>query len=258
MAFPTFVGHGGAVQESTGTLTVVNSASATDGDYELLIIETQNEAVTLTTAGGFTAFPGDTGSGAGIYPSANATATLSTRLTVFERIFASQADPITNDPGNHVIANIFTYRKSSGTWSALSDVRSATQGTGWQSNTQDADTTSASMTGLTTDTVDQLICGFTAAAKPDIAGGTTEMGTVTNANLANITERHDDAAASGNGGWIGSWTGEEATSGQAIGASTYTKTTTSQMAHLIMGIRDAAPGGGGGGTTSVNVIVAGI
>jgi hypothetical protein len=81
MAFPTFVGHGGAVQESTGTLTVVNSASATNGDYELLIIETMNEAATLTTTGGFTAFTGDLGSGAGIYPSPNATATLATRLT---------------------------------------------------------------------------------------------------------------------------------------------------------------------------------
>ena len=244
MAFPTFVGHGGAVQETTTTLTVVNSASAATGDYELLVIETQNEAVTLTTTGGFTAVPFNDGNGNGIWPSPNATATLATRLTVFERIYSGQADPVTNDPGNHVIANIFTFRKSSGTWSTLDDVRSPTEDTGWKAATQDTDTTSASMPGITTDTVDQLIIGITAAAKPDIAGGTTEMGTVTNSNLASITERHDDAAASGNGGWIGCWTGQEATSGQAIGSSTWTKTTTSQMAHLVIAIRDAAPGGG--------------
>lgn len=244
MAVPTFVGHGGAVQESTTTLTVVNSASASNGDYEVLICETMNEAVSLTTTGDFAAVPFDIGSGNGIFPSPNATATLATRLTAFERIFNSQADPVTNDPGNHIIANIFTFRRSTGTWSALSDVRSATQSTGWNANTQDTDTTSASMNGITTDTIDQLICGFTAAAKPDVAGGTAEMGAVTNANLASITERHDDAAASGNGGWIGAWTGQETSSGQDIGTSTWTKTTTSQMAHLIIAIRDSAPAGG--------------
>jgi hypothetical protein len=251
VAFPTFVGHGGAVQETTTTLTVVNSASAANGDYELLVIETMNEAVTLTTTGGFTAVPFDDGSGNGIWPNPNATATIASRLTVFERIFNSQADPITDDPGNHVIANIFTFRKSSGTWSTLDDVRSPTEGTGWKATIQSTETTSASMDGITTDTVDQLIVGITAAAKPDVAGGTTEMGTVTNTNLASITERHDDAAASGNGGWIGVWTGQEATSGQAIGASTYTKTAASFMEHLVIGIRDAAPAGAQGVTAGL-------
>ena len=243
MAFPTYVAAG-LLQESTATLTVSDNITPTNGDYQLLVIETANEAATLTTANGFTAFPGDIGQGAGIYGTGAAAGLTSTRLTLFERIYSGQADPVTNDPGNHIIANIFTFRKSSGSWSSLADVRSSVEGTGWKATIQSTEVTAASMDGITTDTADQLIVGITCAAKPDIAGGTTEMGAVTNSNLASITERFDDAAASGNGGWIGLWTGQEATSGQAIGASTWTKTATSVMAHIVIGIRDAAPAGG--------------
>jgi hypothetical protein len=244
VAFPTFVGHGGAVQESTTTLTVVNNASAATGDYEVLVIETMDEAVTLTTTGGFTAVPFNDGSGNGIWPVASGTATIATRLTVFERIYSGQADPVTNDPGNHVIANIFTFRKSSGTWSTLDDVRSPTEDTGWKATTEATEDTSLAVAGITTDTVDQLICGFIVCAKPDVAGGTAELDVITNANLANITERHDDAAASGNGGWIGAWTGEEATSAQAIGNTDLTLSTASFKAALIIAIRDAPPSSG--------------
>ena len=252
MAVPTFVAAG-LLQESTTTLTVSDNITPTTGDYQLLILESAAEAATLTTSGGFTAFPGDIGSGAGIYTTGAAAGLTSTRMTVFERLYAGQADPVTNDPGNHVIANIFTFRKSSGAWTALSDVRSATVDVGWKVTIQATEVTAASMDGITTDTVDQLIVGITCAAKPDVAGGTTEMGAVTNGNLASITERFDDAAASGNGGWIGCWTGQEVSTGQAIGASTWTKTATSVMVHFIIALRDAAPGGTNGTATPSTV-----
>jgi hypothetical protein len=97
------------------------------------------------------------------------------------------------------------------------------------------------MGGITTDTIDQLIIGCIGTAKPDIGGGTAEMSAITNSNLTSITERQDDAAASGNGGWIGAWTGIEATSGQSIGATTWTKATASYKAQLVIAIRDSAP-----------------
>ena len=242
MAVPTYVAAG-ALQETTTTLTVSDGITPTTGDYQVLVIETMDEAVTLTTTGGFTAFPGDIGDGAGIYRAPNATATIATRMTVFERLYAGQADPVTDDPGNHAIATIFTFRKSSGAWTALSDVRSSTQGTGWAAVVETTEDTTGSFDGITTDTADQLIFGVTCHAKPDVAGGTAEMSAITNSNLASITERFDDAAASGNGGWIGAFTGEEVTSGQAIGATTYTKATSSYKTHLLIAIRDAAPGG---------------
>lgn len=234
MAFPTFVGHGGAVQETVTTLSVVNSASAATGDYEILVCETMDQEVTLTTALGFVLLT--------TVSVPSGTATIATRGTFYERIFTGQGDPvITNDPGNHIIANIFTFRRSTGTWTTLADARSDVQGTGWETSSEAVEDTSGTMTGITTDTADQLICGFICAAKPDVAGGTAEMSAITNANLATITEIHDDAAASGNGGWIGAWTGEEATSGQAIGDTTYTKATASFKAHLIVALRDSPP-----------------
>lgn len=233
MAFPTFVGHGGAVQESVSTLTVVNNASAATGDYEILIVETMDEAVSLTTTGDFALLT--------TVSAASGTATIATRLTAFERIFNSQADPALADAGNHVIANIFTFRRSTGTWSALTDARSSTQGVGWETSAETVEDTTGEWPDIASaEATDLLICGFTCHAKPDVAGGTAELSAITNANLGSITEQHDDAAASGNGGWIGAFTGTK-TGGGAPGATTYTKATASYKAHLIVALRDSAP-----------------
>ena len=235
MAFPTFVAAGTLV-ETTTTVTINPNASHATGDYELCITETQNETVSLTTPAGFTAHPGSP------VQCASGTATVATRLTVFERIWnGSDGSPITNDPGNHVIATILSFRRSSGTWATLADARSATSGTGWTATPETAsENTSLEWTGITTDTADQLIIHLVAQSKPDIAGGTAEMSAHTNAALASITERFDDAAASGNGGWLGCFTGTLATQG-ATGNSTATGATASFHANLMIGIRDSAP-----------------
>jgi len=236
MAFPTFVAAG-VLAEGTVGATIVPSASHVSGDYELLIVETQDQVCTLSTAAGFTQHPGSPVS----CPSG--TATIATRLTLFERIWDGAAgSPITNDSGNHDIGCILTFRRSAGTWSNLSDVRSSISGTGWAASPETVEDTTLSWTGITTDTADQLIFHLIAQAKPDIAGGTAEMSAHTNANLATITERFDDAAASGNGGWIGCFTGTLATAG-ATGTSTATGATVSFHANLMMGIRDSAPAG---------------
>jgi hypothetical protein len=238
VAFPTYVGAGTLV-ETTTTLTVNPNASHASGDYELLVLETSDEAVTLTTAAGFTEHPGSpisTGGGVGL---------TNTRMTVFERIWnGSDGSPVTNDPGNHVIGTIFSFRKSSGTWATLADARSATVNVGYATSIETTEDTTGSFNGgITTDTNDQLIFGVTTHAKPDVAGGTAELSAITNGALASITERFDDAAASGNGGWIGAFTAQLATAG-ATGATTYTKATASYKAHLLIGIRDAAPAAG--------------
>lgn len=236
MAFPTYVGDGTLVESTTTLSTFSKTASPLTGDYELLILETQDEAVTLTTPAGFTQHPGSPVS------APSGTATLATRLTVFERVWnGTDGIPVTNDPGNHVGGNISTIRRSSGTWASLAEVRSAVDGVGWKATAEAVDDTSGSMDGITTDTADQLIIGIIACAKPDAAGGTGELSGITNANLASITEQHDDGYASGNGGWIGVWSGQEATDAQAIGATTYTKLTASFKAMLVIAVRDAPP-----------------
>jgi hypothetical protein len=235
MAFPSHVGAGTPV-ESTTTATPAPHASHATGDYELLICETADEAVTLTTAAGFTEHPGSpvsTGGGVTL---------LDTRLTVFERIWnGTDGSPTTNDPGNHIWCLVDSFRRSTGTWSTLADARSATSGTGWASNFEAVEDTTGSFPAITADTVDQRIVGITAHAKPDIAGGLTEMSAITNAGLANIGEILDDACASGNGGWLGIFTAQRVAVGD-IGVTTYTKATTSYKTHLIIGLRDSAPG----------------
>ena len=232
MAFPTYVAAG-TLQESTTTLTVTDSGSEATGDYQLLVCESADEAVSLTTSGGFTALA--------TVSVPDASLLIATRLTAFERIYAAQADPVTNDPGNHIIATIFTYRRSSGTWSTLADAHDATQGIGWETNSENVEDTTGSFPDIASaEATDLLITGVTAHAKPDIAGGTAELSAIANGNLGSITERFDDAAASGNGGWIGAFTGTKS-GGEAPGATTYTKATASFKAHLVVALRDAAP-----------------
>lgn len=235
MATPTFAAVG-ALAEGTAGATVVPSASHAAGDYELLVVETQDQACTLSTAAGFTEHPGSPVS----CPSG--TATVATRLTVFERLWnGTDGSPVTNDSGNHDIGVIASFRHTGvGSWSTLDDVRSSVSGTGWTASPETTEDTSLSWSGITTDTDEQLIIHLVAQAKPDIAGGTAEMSAHTNSNLTAIAERKDDAAASGNGGWIGIWTGELATAG-ATGTSTATGATASFHANLMIGIRNAPP-----------------
>ncbi len=252
MAFATFVGAGALVETIT-TLTVDPHASHAAGDYELLLLETQDQAVTLTTAAGFTQHPGSPIS------APSATATLATRLTVFERIWnGTDGSPVTADPGNHVIGTILSYRPPAGnSWASLSDVRSDVAGTGWQTTAETLETTTGSMDGITTSVADTLVVGVIGCAKPDVAGGTAEMSAITNANLAAITERFDDAAASGNGGWIGAWDGQNATA-DAIGATTWTKATASFKAMLVAEIRPGSAGGVSGAGAIASATVFGV
>lgn len=239
MAFATYVGAG-TQAAGTGTITPSPNASHASGNYELLFIETMDEAVSLTTAAGFTEHPGSPIS------APNATATVATRLTVYERIWnGSDGDPTTNDPGNHIMGIILSFAPPSGSWSALTDVRSASDGVGWKATTELTEDTSGSMDGITTSVADELIVGLISCAKPDNLS-TIQLSAITNANLANITERIDDCDNSGNGGGQGAWTGECATASTAIGATTFTWGSVSYKAMLVTTIMP--PSGGGGAT----------
>lgn len=240
MAFPTYVGSGiGATYDSTATLAVNPNAGHATGDYEILVSESMSDDpdASLSTAAGFTQHPGS--------PVIAVGATLlGTQLGVFERIWnGSDGSPTLADPGNHVLGVIFTFRRSTGTWSALADARSSAVDVGYASNNETVEDTTGSFPGLSSaESQDFLLVGITAHAKPDIAGGTAEMSAITNGNLGSITERWDDAAAAGNGGWIGMFTGTR-TGGGDPGATTYTKASASYKAHLVIALRDSAPGG---------------
>ncbi|MBA3565272.1 MAG: hypothetical protein H0W31_00265 [Actinobacteria bacterium] len=223
MAVPAFRAAG-TLLESIGTLTV-NAAPAglaTD-DIEFLVCESMDEAVSLTTTGGFVEVTGSPVSA----PHAT-DALLRTRLTVYWRRWATGlADPITNDPGNHIGAYRVAFSGCIAT------------GNPWDTTIASSETVddgTGSATGGTTSVGECLIAVFIAHAKPDLAGGTAEMSAHTNADLTSVTERYDDAFASGNGGWLGLITGEKATAG-AFTATTYTKAVVSYKAHLVVALK---------------------
>src|SRR5207244_7520025 len=94
----------GTIQSGTGTLTVAWPAHAI-GDIGLLILETQNEAVTLgTNAANWTSVTNS--------PQGTGTTSTGTRLTVFwSRATSTSMGAVgVNDSGDHQIAQILTFR----------------------------------------------------------------------------------------------------------------------------------------------------
>jgi hypothetical protein len=174
----------GARQNATTTITVPWPANHLPGDIGLLIIETANQTVSLTTAAGFvqvTNSPQGTGAAGG---------TTSAGLAVYwcRATSNAQASPITNDPGDHVHGIIVGFR----------GVR--TTGDPWDIT---AGTTGASGTGVTFPTVTTTFDGCfvvcivnnatdsaTAQGSGYTHGGLESFGELTNLNMA----------ASGNGG----------------------------------------------------------
>lgn len=101
-----------------------------------------------------------------------------------------------------------------------------------------SDTSISWPTTAATTQVNDLVL-LIAATSADIA--TAQISTVTNANLTSITERMDNATATGNGGVIICYTGIKATLG-AVGVSTATLTTAGFKSMMTLAMKDAIPG----------------
>jgi hypothetical protein len=101
-----------------------------------------------------------------------------------------------------------------------------------------AATTSMVFPAVTTATDESLV--VLAVAQDTDAASTATVGALTNANLANLTERHDQTVIAGQGGGLAVITGEKATAG-ATGTSTATGSTSVTHAyHTISLSRIAA------------------
>ena len=236
MAVPTFVAAGD-IAGSTDTSTPLAPAGLMLDDIEFLVVETADEAVTLSTAAGFAEI---TGSPVSV---ANASAAIATRGTLYWRRWnGSDGDPEIADAGDHVIAQRYAVRGCIGSGNPWDFVQTSSEAT---------EDTSGSATGNTTTGDDRLILIIGGSAKPDTQS-TTEVSGFTNANLTSITEQADNARQAGNGGHVFCVTGTKATAG-ATGATTYTKASSGYKWHYVIAL--VPTGGGGGGGTSVPVFV---
>ena len=205
----TFVNKS-AFASGTAALTVGAVASVVVDDLILLFVESANQAIATPT--GFTqvtSSPVSTGT---------AGAAGGVRLAVFYR-FATGADATTSvaDTGDHTTAIKMAFRGVNKTTPF-----DATPTTGIKTPAS----TSSSFPTITTATANALIV---LASGLDLdAASTTTTGTPTNANLTNLTERHDETVTAGAGGGLVVITGLKNTAG-ATGATTATVTSTIQV-----------------------------
>lgn len=199
-AAPSYQAAGTAVS-ATGVVSPAWPAHAID-DVALLFVESAGgEAATLSVPAGFVAVA-NSPTGAG---------TAGTRITVFwaRATSTSMAAPTVADPGNHVYAQIITYRNvfpTGNPWDVIG------------SGIKAAASTALTVTGVTTTVADTLVVQV--AARDDDANG-AEFSAQTNANLVGIAERSDAGTTSGNGGGFSVWDGSMAAAG-ATGSTTVT------------------------------------
>lgn len=225
MANPVFRAAG-AVALSPSTITPGAPAGLTADDVELLIVQTANEAATLSTAAGFALLTTSAGQG-------TAGASGSTRMTVFWRRWnGTDGDPTVADSGDHTFGQRF----------AFSGCRTA--GDPWDvfgSNVQAA-TTSGSASGVTTTVADCMICICVGQGGPD-ANSTVEFSGWTNSGLAtpSIAEAGDRAGNFGVGGALGFAYGGLASAG-ASGATTYTSATSAAKDNVVVALTATSDG----------------
>ena len=217
-AAPAFQAAGTAVS-GIASVTPAWPAHEID-DIALLFIESAGgEPATLSTPAGFVAVANS--------PQATGATTAGTRITVFwaRATSTSMASPTVADPGDHVYAQILTYRRvfaSGNPWDVTGGGVKA------------AASTSVTVTGVTTTVANTLVVQ---AVARDNASAAAAFSAETNANLTGIAERSDAGTISGNGGGIGIWDGVKATAG-ATGDTTAT-VASSINAFLTVALRPA-------------------
>ncbi len=220
MAAPAFQAAGTAVT-GTGAVTPTWPAHAVD-DIALLFVEsTGGQPASLSTAAGFVAVANS--------PQATGTTTNGTQITVFwaRATSAAMAAPTVADPGDHVYAQIITYRGVINT------------GNPWDvtgGGVKAAASTAVTVTGVTTTVPDTLI--VQAVARDDDASG-AEFSGQTNAALTGIAERSDAGTISNNGGGFAVWDGVKATAG-ATGNTTATVVSSSN-AFITIALKPLPP-----------------
>ncbi len=193
-AAPTFQAAG-TRQGGQGNVTVAWPTHQVD-DIALLVVEsTGGETIQLSVANGFVQVTNS--------PKSTGTGTSGTRLAVFwaRATSTSMPSPIVQDPGNHVSAQILTYRNVIATGNPWDVTGGGVKASA--SNT-------VSVTGVTTTVADTLIVQ---AVSRDNDSSAAAFSGQANANLTSLTERSDGGTTSGNGGGFAVWDGVMATAG---------------------------------------------
>jgi len=211
----------GTAVGGTGAVSPAWPAHAA-GDVALLFVETTGgQTATLSTPAGFAAVANS--------PQSTGTGTNGTRISVFwaRATSAAMGAPTVADPGDHVYAQILTYRGVVAT------------GNPWNvtgGGVKAGASTSVTVTGVTTTVAQTLIVQAVARDNDSAAAAFSNE---TNANLSGLAERTDAGTASGNGGGFAVWDGVLASAG-ATGNTTAT-VTSSINAFLTIALVEETP-----------------
>lgn len=213
----------GTFTASTGAITPPYPASMQAGDVCLLVVTSENQAITLTTANGFAEV-----SWSPQYAGTAATDPAS-RLAVFwKRTVGGDAAPVVADSGNNTEGQIHCYSGVISTGNPW-DV-------GAGGNDGAANTTAGNIPGATTTVNDDLVVVINSTSNN--ATNQAQFSGWTNANLINLTERADNSNTAGLGGGHGIADGVDDIAG-AYGTTTVTLANTSYQGAISIALKPA-------------------
>lgn len=205
--YPTIRGVGpylGGAASLTHTIGGTSGISE-PGDLILIFLESANEAFTAPVGGGYTQLSSSP-QGIGAAAAANAT-----RLTIFYKISnGTETTYVTGDSGDHNSVASLVIRGV--------DILNPINATAGTANAANATATCSSVTT----TVPECLIVHAIANDRDLTAANT-FGTITNANLTNLTEHVDGSTNAQDGGALGVFSGRKATAG-STGSTTIVQT----------------------------------
>lgn len=215
MAYPRYIGKS-SFASGAGDLSVAALTGTQAGDIILLFVESANQ--TISTPSGYSVLATQVGTG-------TAAAAGGVRIATFYRILADTADTSTTvvDSGNHTTAIKMLFRDTP-----------LIQGNFFVATTSTQTATTSMVFPSVTTATDESLVVLSVALDTD-ADSTATVGTVTNANLSNITERHDQTVSTNAGGGLAVITGEKTTAG-STGTSTATGSTSVTRAYTTISL----------------------
>ena len=224
MALPPFKAAG-TFTAGTGAITPPYPAAPNApvaGDIALLVCESENEAISLSSAQGFVELGAQANTAAG-----TAAVDPASRLAVYwKRCVGSDTAPTVADSGNHTTGQIYLYTGCIATgdpWDVYAE-----------GNDGGANDLTGVIPGATTTVADCLIVLICSSSYNGTS--TTEFSAWTNGDLANIVERGDNTNTAGYGGGHGLATGEKATAG-SYGNTTVTLAHTSYKGAMSIALK---------------------
>jgi len=214
----------GTFTAGTGAITPPYPAGMVANDVCLLVVTSENQAISLTTANGFVEVPTWSPQSAG-----TAATNPGSRLAVFwKRTVGGDSAPVVADSGNNTEGRIHCFSgiiTSGNPWD-----------TGAGGNDSAANDTTGTIPGSTTTVANTLVVLIISTSYNGTS--TAQFASWTNGDLTNLLERSDNSNTANLGGGHGMATGEKANAGSYT-TTTVTLANTSYKGAISLALKPA-------------------